>query len=167
MANVFGLQLDYSHSKDYNYDPHYGRYDTSATLDEMKQFFCSMDQRVWSWGTDNVGAGVDWQKQTTTRVPAILPEGYDQRNTGVYLTGLQQLLTSLWKRRRAVMTTPSLVVTVRSKPARDGVYRRLSLYCLYGTSYKAPNLGQLYSYYGNRTDPEKRVNSGKAHLGKG
>lgn len=32
------LVSSYSHSKDYNYDPHYGRYDTSATLDEMKQY---------------------------------------------------------------------------------------------------------------------------------
>lgn len=32
------LVSNYSHSKDYNYDPHYGRYDTSATLDEMKQY---------------------------------------------------------------------------------------------------------------------------------
>ncbi len=32
------LITSYSHSKDYNYDPHYGRYDSSATLDEMKQY---------------------------------------------------------------------------------------------------------------------------------
>lgn len=35
------LITSYSHSKDYNYDPHYGRYDSSATLDEMKQYTVS------------------------------------------------------------------------------------------------------------------------------
>lgn len=67
MANVFSLVLvsSYSHSKDYNYDPHYGRYDTSATLDEMKQYNVQWTNSVVV-GHGNVGAGVDWQKQTTT-----------------------------------------------------------------------------------------------------
>ncbi|EBE6379787.1 TonB-dependent vitamin B12 receptor [Salmonella enterica] len=84
------LVSSYSHSKDYNYDPHYGRYDTSATLDEMKQYNVQWTNSVVV-GHGNVGAGVDWQKQTTTPGTGYVPEGYDQRNTGVYLTGLQQL----------------------------------------------------------------------------
>ncbi len=65
------LVSSYSHSKDYNYDPHYGRYDTSATLDEMKQYNVQWTNSVVGHG--NVGAGVDWQKQTTTPVPAMCP----------------------------------------------------------------------------------------------
>ncbi|PHM90423.1 vitamin B12/cobalamin outer membrane transporter, partial [Salmonella enterica subsp. enterica serovar Typhimurium] len=43
------LVSSYSHSKDYNYDPHYGRYDTSATLDEMKQYHVPWTNSVVVW----------------------------------------------------------------------------------------------------------------------
>lgn len=84
------LITSYSHSKDYNYDPHYGRYDSSATLDEMKQYTVQWANNV-TVGHGNIGAGVDWQKQTTTPGTGYVEDGYDQRNTGIYLTGLQQV----------------------------------------------------------------------------
>ncbi|MGK3374379.1 TonB-dependent vitamin B12 receptor BtuB, partial [Citrobacter youngae] len=58
------LVSSYSHSKDYNYDPNYGRYDTSATLDDMKQYNVQWSNSIVV-GHGNIGAGVDWQKQTT------------------------------------------------------------------------------------------------------
>lgn len=84
------LITSYSHSKDYNYDPHYGRYDSSATLDEMKQYTVQWANNVIV-GHGSIGAGVDWQKQTTTPGIGYVEDGYDQRNTGIYLTGLQQV----------------------------------------------------------------------------
>lgn len=84
------LITSYSHSKDYNYDPHYGRYDSSATLDEMKQYTVQWANNVIV-GHGSIGAGVDWQKQTTTPGTGYVEDGYDQRNTGIYLTGLQQV----------------------------------------------------------------------------
>lgn len=54
------------------------------------------------------------------------------------------------------MTTLSLVAMVRqSSAAREFVdgYRFIASY---GTAYKAPNLGQLYGFYGNtHLDPEE------------
>lgn len=84
------LITSYSHSKDYNYDPHYGRYDSSATLDEMKQYTVQWANNIII-GHGNIGAGVDWQKQSTAPGTAYVEDGYDQRNTGIYLTGLQQV----------------------------------------------------------------------------
>ncbi|MEW3389567.1 TonB-dependent vitamin B12 receptor BtuB [Escherichia coli] len=84
------LITSYSHSKDYNYDPHYGRYDSSATLDEMKQYTVQWANNIII-GHGNIGAGVDWQKQSTAPGTAYVKDGYDQRNTGIYLTGLQQV----------------------------------------------------------------------------
>jgi vitamin B12 transporter len=84
------LVTSYSHSKDYNYDPNYGRYDASATLDEMKQYNIQWSNSV-AVGHGNIGAGVDWQKKSTTPGTGYVAKGYEQRNTGIYLTGLQQL----------------------------------------------------------------------------
>ena len=42
-------------------------------------------------GHGNIGAGVDWQKQSTEPGTNYVTNGYNLRNTGVYLTGLQQL----------------------------------------------------------------------------
>lgn len=58
------LLTSYSHSKDYNYDPHLGRYDSNATLDEIKQYNVQWTNSV-EVGHGNIGAGVDWQKQST------------------------------------------------------------------------------------------------------
>lgn len=65
------LISSYSHSKDYNYDPHYGRYDSSATLDEMKQYTVQWANNIII-GHGNIGAGVDWQKQSTARAQLML-----------------------------------------------------------------------------------------------
>ncbi|ECH6617416.1 TonB-dependent vitamin B12 receptor BtuB [Salmonella enterica subsp. enterica serovar Cerro] len=150
------LVSSYSHSKDYNYDPHYGRYDTSATLDEMKQYNVQWTNSVVV-GHGNVGAGVDWQKQTTTPGTGYVPEGYDQRNTGVYLTGLQQL--GDFTLEAAARSDDN------SQFGRHGTWQTSAgwefiegyrFIASYGTSYKAPNLGQLYGYYGNpNLNPEK------------
>ncbi|XPE40542.1 hypothetical protein ACNKHK_25895 [Shigella flexneri] len=68
------LISSYSHSKDYNYDPDYGRYDSSATLDEMKQYNVQWSNSIVV-GHGNVGAGVDWQKQTTKPGTGYVTDG--------------------------------------------------------------------------------------------
>ncbi|MCG3840923.1 TonB-dependent receptor [Escherichia coli] len=146
----------YSHSKDYNYDPHYGRYDSSATLDEMKQYTVQWANNV-TVGHGNIGAGVDWQKQTTTPGTGYVEDGYDQRNTGIYLTGLQQVGDFTFE--GAARSDDN------SQFGRHGTWQTSAgwefiegyrFIASYGTSYKAPNLGQLYGFYGNpNLNPEK------------
>lgn len=113
------LITSYSHSKDYNYDPHYGRYDSSATLDEMKQYTVQWANNIII-GHGNIGAGVDWQKQSTAPGTAYVEDGYDQRNTGIYLTGLQQVGDFTLKAQDAATIILSLVVMVPGKPAPVG-----------------------------------------------
>ena len=150
------LITSYSHSKDYNYDPHYGRYDSSATLDEMKQYTVQWANNVIV-GHGSIGAGVDWQKQTTTPGTGYVEDGYDQRNTGIYLTGLQQVGDFTFE--GAARSDDN------SQFGRHGTWQTSAgwefiegyrFIASYGTSYKAPNLGQLYGFYGNpNLNPEK------------
>ncbi|EKH8090611.1 TonB-dependent vitamin B12 receptor BtuB [Escherichia coli] len=150
------LVSSYSHSKDYNYDPHYGRYDTSANLDDMKQYNLQWTNSV-TVGHGNVGAGIDWQKQSTTPGTGYLPKGYDQRNTGIYLTGLQKLgdFTLEGAVRNDDNSQFERHTTWQSSAGWEFIegYRFIASY---GTAFKAPNLGQLYGMYGNpNLAPEK------------
>ncbi len=150
------LVSSYSHSKDYNYDPHYGRYDASANLDEMKQYNLQWTNSV-TVGHGDVGAGIDWQKQSTTPGTGYLPKGYDQRNTGIYLTGLQKLgdFTLEGAVRNDDNSQFDRHTTWQSSVGWEFIegYRFIASY---GTAFKAPNLGQLYGMYGNpNLDPEK------------
>jgi len=155
---TFSTQLvsSYSHSKDYNYDPRYGRYDASATLDEIEQYNVQWTNSI-AIGKGNIGAGVDWQKQSTEPGTNYVTDGYDQRNTGVYLTGLQQF--------GPVTLEAAARSDDNSQFGRHGTWQTSAgwefidgyrFIASYGTSYKAPNLGQLYGFYGNsELDPEK------------
>ena len=156
--DIFHSQLltSYSHSKDYNYDPNLGRYDSTATLDEIKQYNVQWLNSV-DVGHGNIGAGVDWQKQSTEPGTNYVTNGYDLRNTGVYLTGLQQF--GDFTLEGAVRSDDNSQLgrhgTWQSSAAWEFVegYRFVASY---GTAYKAPNLGQLYGFYGNdHLDPEE------------
>lgn len=143
------LVSSYSHSKDYNYDPEYGRYDDSATLDDMKQYNVQWSNSVVV-GHGNVGAGIDWQKQTTTPGTGYVAEGNEQRNTGLYLTGLQQLGDFTFE--GAVRSDDNSQFGRHSTWQTSAGWEFIEGYrfiASYGTSYKAPNLGQLYGFYGN------------------
>lgn len=156
--DIFHSQLtsSYSHSKDYNYDPRLGRYDTSATLDEVKQYNVQWANTV-DVGHGNVGAGIDWQKQTTEPGTNYVTDGYEIRNTGLFITGLQKLgdFTLEGAARSDDNSQFGQHGTWQSSAAWeffDG-YRFIASY---GTAYKAPNLGQLYGFYGNQNlDPEE------------
>ncbi len=123
------LITSYSHSKDYNYDPHYGRYDSSATLDEMKQYTVQWANNVIV-GHGSIGAGVDWQKQTTTPGTGYVEDGYDQRNTGIYLTGLQQVGDFTFEgAARGDDNSQFGRHGTLANQRRLGIHRRLSLHC--------------------------------------
>ncbi len=115
-------------------------------------------------GHGSIGAGVDWQKQTTTPGTGYVEDGYDQRNTGIYLTGLQQVGDLPLKAQHAVTITHSLVVMEPGKPAPVGNSSKVIASLLPTGHLKAPNLGQLYGFYGNPNLDPRKANSGKARL---
>lgn len=139
----------YGHSKDYNYDPKYGQYAESATLDDIKQYNLQWANTV-TVGKGNIGGGVDWQKQTTAPGTSYVADGYEQRNTGIYATALQAFgdVTLEGALRSDDNSQFGQHETWQSSVAWEFVdgYRFIASY---GTAYKAPNLGQLYGYYGN------------------
>ncbi|AHF78904.1 TonB-dependent vitamin B12 receptor [Sodalis praecaptivus] len=151
------LSFSYNHTKDYNYDPHYGPYADSATLDDSKQYYLQWGNTLQiAQGT--ASAGVDWQKQTTEPGTDYLSDGYQQRNTGLYAT-VQQLYGPVTLEGAAREDNNSQFGwhgTWQGSAAWEVVdgYRLL---LSYGTAYKAPNLGQLYSAYGGNAqlDPEQ------------
>ena len=157
---IYSSQLiaSYSHTKDYNYSPAAGRYDpSSATLDDVEQYNLQWGNTV-QVGHGAVSAGVDWQKQTSEPGTSYVADGQEQRNTGIYATAQQQLgsLTLEGAVRGDDNDEFGWHNTWQTSAAWEFVdgYRA---FASYGTAFKAPNLGQLYSgFYGNRDlDPEK------------
>lgn len=148
--DIFHSQLtsSYSHSKDYNYDPNLGRYDSSATLDEIKQYNLQWANSV-DVGHGNIGAGVDWQKQTTEPGTNYLDDGYEIRNTGLYLTALQQFGDfTLEGAARGDYNSQFGNHGTWQSSAGWAFYDGYRFVASYGTAFKAPNLGQLYGGYG-------------------
>ncbi len=67
------LITSYSHNKDYNYDPHYGRYDySSATLDEMRSSTPSSGQITLPLATVILVRAVTGQNRLRRRVLVML-----------------------------------------------------------------------------------------------
>ena len=83
------LAIGYGRSKDQNYDPKKGRYSDSATTDDVKQYTTQWLNSL-EVGHGNIGAGLDWQKQKTQAGSSAMDNGYEQRNTGVFLSAMQQ-----------------------------------------------------------------------------
>ncbi|BDH44069.1 vitamin B12 transporter BtuB [Salmonella enterica subsp. enterica serovar Choleraesuis] len=156
---IYSSQLiaSYSRSKDYNYDPRLGQFDSSASLDDSKQYNLQWGNTVALWhGT--VSGGVDWQKQTTEPGTSGLERHRELRNTGVYATAQQQFgpVTVEGALRSDDSSQFGQHTTWQGSSAWEFIsgYR---VFASYGTAYKAPNLGQLYSdFYGNSNlNPEK------------
>lgn len=151
------LSLSYNHTKDYNFDPKYGPYADSATLDDSKQYYIQWGNTL-EIAQGTASAGVDWQKQTTEPGTNYLSDGYTQHNTGLYATA-QQLYGPVTLEGAVRADDNSQFGwhgTWQSSAAWEFIdgYR---LIASYGTAYKAPNLGQLYNAYaGNENlDPEQ------------
>ena len=157
--DIYSTQLvaSYSHSKDYNYSPAFGRYGSAATLDDTQQYNLQWGNTV-QLGQGALSAGVDWQKQSSEPGTGYVTDGHEQRNTGIYATAQQQLgqLTLEGAVRGDDNDEFGWHQTWQTSAAWELIagYR---VFASYGTAFKAPNLGQLYSdYYGNRNlNPEK------------
>jgi TonB-dependent vitamin B12 receptor len=140
----------YGRSKDQNYDPSKGRYASSATTDDVKQYTAQWMNTV-TVGHGNIGAGLDWQKQKTQAGTGYLDKGYDQRNTGVFLSAMQQfdsvtLEAAARNDDNSNFSNHSTWQTSAGWEFIDG-YRIIGSY---GTAYKAPTMSQIHSAtYGN------------------
>jgi len=151
------LVAGYGHSKDLNYDPKKGRYDASATLDDVKQYTAQW-LNTFTVGQGNIGAGVDWKKQTTRAGTGYLDDGYEQRNTGVFVSAMQQIqsVTLEAAARRDDDSNFGNHGTWQTSAAWEFIdgYRIIGSY---GTAYKAPTMSQIHSKnYGNpNLEPEE------------
>lgn len=164
--DIFHSQLtsSYSHSKDYNYDPRLGRYDTSATLDEVKQYNVQWANTV-DVGHGNVGAGIDWQKQTTEPGTNYVTDGYEIRNTGLFITGLQKLGDFTLEGRRVVMITRSLASMVPGRAApRGSLSTAIALSPLMAPPTKRRISASCTASMVIRISTRKRASSGKGPL---
>ncbi len=151
------LIASYSHSKDYNYDPRIGRYRTGATLDDARQYNLQWGNTLQiAHGT--LSAGVDWQKETTQPGTAYLSKGHEARDLGLYATTQQQMgdITLEGAVRGDDISRQGRHTTWQTSAAWQFA-KGYRLITSYGTAFKAPNLGQLYSdFYGNsRLSPEE------------
>ncbi|YCI29473.1 TonB-dependent vitamin B12 receptor BtuB [Erwinia sp. PK3-005] len=156
---IYSTQLiaSYSHSKDYYYDPHVGRYSAYGTLDDLEQYNLQWGN-TFQVGNGTVSAGVDWQKETTEPGTNYLDEGYEQRNTGIYLTAQQQLgSVALEGALRGDDNNQFGWHSTWQTAAAWEFVEGYRLFASYGTAFKAPSLGQVYSQnYGNRElNPEE------------
>ncbi|MFO3906856.1 TonB-dependent vitamin B12 receptor BtuB [Enterobacter hormaechei] len=144
------LVAGYGRSKDQNYDPSKGRYASSATTDDVKQYTAQWMNTV-TVGHGNIGAGLDWQKQKTQAGTGYLDKGYDQRNTGVFLSAMQQfdsvtLEAAARNDDNSNFGNHNTWQTSAGWEFIDG-YRIIGSY---GTAYKAPTMSQIHSAtYGN------------------
>ena len=149
---IYQTQLvgGYGRSKDQNYDPSKGRYASSATTDDVKQYTAQWLNTV-TVGHGNIGAGLDWQKQKTEAGTGYLDQGYTQRNTGVFLSAMQQfdsvtLEAAARNDDNSNFGNHSIWQTSAGWEFIDG-YRIIGSY---GTAYKAPTMSQIHSAsYGN------------------
>lgn len=156
---IYSTQLvgSYSHSKDYNYDPRLGQYNITATLDDSSQYNVQWGNTL-AVGRGTLSAGIDWQKQTTQPGTAYSDNSREKRDTGAYITTQQQLgsVTLEGALRSDDDSEFGQHATWQSSSAWEFVsgYR---VFASYGTAFKAPNMGQLFSnFYGNRDlNPEK------------
>ncbi|MGJ0129572.1 TonB-dependent vitamin B12 receptor BtuB [Pantoea sp. ARC607] len=157
--DLYSTQLiaSYGHTKDINYDPRNGRYGAASTFDDVTQYNLQWGNTL-QLGQGALSAGIDWQKETTEPGTNYLSDGYEQRNTGLYLTGQQQVGSVTLE--GAVRSDDNNQFGWHNTWQTAASWEFISgyrLFASYGTAFKAPNLSQVYSpFYGNRDlDPEK------------
>lgn len=90
------------------------------------------------------------------RSTGYVEDGYDQRNTGIYLTGLQQVGDFTFEGAARSDDNSQFGRHGTRKRVPVGNSSKAIVLSLLMASYKAPNLGQLYGFYGNpNLNPEK------------
>ncbi|WON76831.1 TonB-dependent vitamin B12 receptor BtuB [Serratia sp. UGAL515B_01] len=142
------LTASYAHSKDYNYDPKYGRYSTSSTLDDSTQYNVQWGNN-FRVGQGSISTGIDWQQQKLEPGTASVTDSKSQRNAGLYLTAQQKFdaVTLEWAVRGDDNSAFGWHDTWQTSAAWEFIagYRAIASY---GTAFKAPNLGQQYGHFG-------------------
>lgn len=142
------LTASYSHSKDYNYDPKYGRYSASSTLDDTTQYNVQWGNNI-QVAQGGISTGVDWQEQKLEPGTAYITDSKSQRNTGLYLTAQQRFdaVTLEGAVRGDDNSQFGWHNTWQTSAAWEFVegYRAIASY---GTAFKAPTLGQQYGDFG-------------------
>ena len=139
----------YGRSKDQNYDPKKGRYADSATMDDVKQYTTQWLNTI-EVGHGNIGAGRTG-KSRRRRPGPVTEKGYEQRNTGVFASAMQQFnsVTLEAAARNDDNSNFGNHGTWQTSAAWEFVdgYRVIASY---GTAFKAPTMSQIHSAsYGN------------------
>ncbi len=121
----------------------------------MKQYTVQWANNVIV-GHGSIGAGVDWQKQATTPGTGYVEDGYDQRNTGIYLTGLQQVGDFTFEGAARSDDNSQFGRHQHCKPAPVGNSSKVIASLLPTGHLKGTKSGNSYGFYGNpNLDPEK------------
>ena len=138
------LNTSYNYTKDYDYDPHQGRYGKGSRFTNSEQYNVQWSNHLLL-GNGGVGGGVDWQRQSVKEGSNGFPNKEHFDNTGLYLTGQQKLgeiiaEASVRSDKHSEYGWHTTWQTNLGWEFVDG-YRVIGGY---GTAFKAPNLNQLY-----------------------
>lgn len=146
------LNTSYNYTKDYDYDPRYGRYGKGSRFTNSEQYNVQWGNHLLL-GNGSVGGGMDWQRQSIKAGSSGFPNKEHFDNTGLYLTGQQKLgdvivEASLRSDKHSEYGWHTTWQTNLGWEFVDG-YRLIGGY---GTAFKAPTLSQLYSEWGSNPD---------------
>lgn len=138
------LNTSYNYTKDYDYDPRYGRYGKGSRFTNSEQYNVQWGNHLLL-GNGSIGGGVDWQRQSIKAGSNGFPNKEHFDNTGLYLTGQQKLgeiiaEASVRSDKHSEYGWHTTWQTNLGWEFVDG-YRVIGGY---GTAFKAPNLNQLY-----------------------
>lgn len=151
------LNTSYNYTKDYDYDPRYGRYGRGSRFTNSEQYNVQWGNHLLL-GNGSIGGGVDWQRQSIKAGSSGFPNKEHFDNTGLYLTGQQKLgeIIAEASVRSDKHSEYGWHTTWQTNLGWEFVegYRVIGGY---GTAFKAPTLTQLYSEWGSNPDlqPEK------------
>ena len=143
-SGVYSSQLvvNYQRIKDYNYSSLTGRYASGYTLDDMEQRYIQWGNNVIV-GHGAISAGADWKQEKLMSFGANGTDNYKRNNTGLYLTGQQQIDNITLEASGREDHDGQLGGTWQTAAGWqfvDGYKVTLS----YGTGFLAPSLGQQF-----------------------
>ncbi|EMJ9776131.1 TonB-dependent vitamin B12 receptor BtuB [Morganella morganii] len=139
------LLASYSHLKDYNYNSIYGNYGADSSVDNSKQYNIQWGNH-FSIENGGISTGVDWQRQEIDANSASVLDKQSTDDTGIYLTGQKEI--QKFTLEGAVRSDHHSEFGWHSTWQAGAGWEFIDGYRLigsYGTAFKAPNLGQLYS----------------------
>ncbi|UPQ87838.1 TonB-dependent vitamin B12 receptor [Vibrio sinaloensis] len=141
--------VNYQNQDNWNYTKDQGKHSTSAVADELQQTNFQWLANYQLNEAVVVNGGVDWRNEAYIVKPSDVE--YDRNNTAVFAAlnaDYQQWFGELSLRVDDNQQFGSETTYNTGAGYRLGSW--LVVKAAYGTSFKAPNLYQLYSYYGNQ-----------------